>query len=129
MRLVYDDDVPVGLLQVGAVLGVLLQGVDRDDRLVVVVERVVAGRDAAAHPLDADRVELGERDREPVPELLLELRQHALDGQHQDPPTRPRAISSLTRMPASSVFPSPTASAIRIRCRGWRSACRAGSNW
>ena len=85
VRLVDDDDVPVGLLQVGAVLGVLLQGVDRDDRLVVVVERVVAGRDAAAHPLDADRVEPGERDREPVPELLLELRQHALDGQHQDP--------------------------------------------
>ena len=86
VRLVDDDDVPVGLLQVGAVLGVLLQGVDRDDRLVVVVERVVAGRDAAAHPLDADRVEPGERDREPLPELLLELRQHALDGQHQDPP-------------------------------------------
>ena len=38
VRLVDDDDVPVGLLQVGAVLGVLLQGVDRDDRLVVVDE-------------------------------------------------------------------------------------------
>ena len=55
-------------------------------RLVVVVERVVAGRDAAAHPLDADRVEPRERDGEAVPELLLELREHALDGQHQDAP-------------------------------------------
>ena len=86
MRLVDDDDVPVGLLQVVAVLGVLLQRVDRDDRLVVVVERVVAGRDAATHPLDADRVEPREGDGEAVPELLLELREHALDGQHQDAP-------------------------------------------
>ena len=42
---------------------------------------------------------------------------------------RPRAMSSLTRIPASRVFPSPTASAIRIRWRGWRSAWRAGSSW
>ena len=26
-------------------------------------------------------------------------------------------------------FPSSTASAIRMRCRGWRKVCRAGSNW
>ena len=86
VRLVDDDDVPVGLLQVGAVLRVLLQRVDRDDRLVVVVERVVTGRDAAAHPLDADRVEPGEGNGEAVPELLLELREHALDGQNEDAP-------------------------------------------
>ena len=86
VRLVDDDDVPVRLLQIRAVLGVLLQGVDGDDGLVVVVERVVAGRYAAAHALDADRVEPRERDGEAVPELLLELRQHALDGQHQDAP-------------------------------------------
>ena len=89
VRLVDDDDVPVRLLQVRAVLGVLLQGVDGDDRLVVVVERVVAGRDATPHPLDADRVEPHEGDREAVPELLLELREHAPDGQHQDAPPPP----------------------------------------
>ena len=86
VRLVDDDDVPVRLLQVGAVLGILLQRVDRDDRLVVVMERVVAGGDAAAHALDADRVEPGQRDGEAAPELLLELREHALDGQHEDAP-------------------------------------------
>ena len=89
--LVDDDDVPVRLLQVRAVLGVLLEGVDRDDRLVVVVEGIVAGRDTAAHPLDADRVEPRQRDGEAVPELLLELREHALDGQHQNPPAPGRA--------------------------------------
>ena len=33
--LVDDDDVPVGVLEVGAVLGVLLERVDGDDGLVV----------------------------------------------------------------------------------------------
>ena len=55
----------------------------------------MAGRDSAAHALDADRVEPGERDCEAVPELLLELRQHALDGQHQDAPA-PTAGDQLT---------------------------------
>ncbi len=41
------------------------------------------------HPLYADRVEPGERDREAVPELLLELREHALEHQHQNAPAPP----------------------------------------
>ena len=86
VRLVNDDHVPIGLLQVGPVLGVLLQGVNRDDGFVVVVEGVVVRGDAAADALDADGVEAGERDREAVPELLLELGQHALDGEDEDPP-------------------------------------------
>ena len=89
VRLVDDDHVPVRLLQVGAVLRILLQRVDGDDRLVVVVERIVVGRDAAPHPLDADGVEPRERDREPVPELLLELGEHALHREHQDAPGAP----------------------------------------
>ena len=86
MGLVDDDHVPACLLQIGAVLRVLLEGVDGDDGLVVVVERVVVGRDAAAHALYADGIEPHQRDGEAVPELLLELREHALHGQHQDPP-------------------------------------------
>ena len=46
----------------------------------------MAGRDAAPHPLDADGVEPHEGDGEAVPELLLELREHAPHGQHQDAP-------------------------------------------
>ena len=99
VRLVDHDDVPVRLFQVRAVLGVLLQGVDRDDRLVVVVEGVVAGRDPAPHALDADGVEPGQRDGEAVPELLLELREHALDGQHQDP-AAPAARDQLAHQDA-----------------------------
>ena len=89
VRLVDDDDVPLRLLQVGAVLRVLLERIDGDDRLVVVVEGVVVGRDAAAHPLDADGIQAGQGDGEPVPELLLELRQHALYRQHEDAPAAP----------------------------------------
>ena len=84
VRFIDHDDVPVSLLEIGAVLGVLLQRVDGDDRLVVVVERVVVRRDAAAHTLYADRVKPREGDREAVPELLLELGQHALHGQDED---------------------------------------------
>ena len=86
VRLVNDDHVPPGFFEVGPVLGVPLQGVDRDDGLVVVVEGVVVRGDAAADALDADGVEAGERDREAVPELLLELGQHALDGEDEDAP-------------------------------------------
>ena len=89
VRFVDDDHVPVRLLQVGAVLGILIQRVDGDDRLVVVVERIVVGRDAAPHPLDADGVEPRERDGEAVPELLLELGEHALHREHQDAPGAP----------------------------------------
>src|SRR5690606_40930343 len=49
MCLVDDDDVPVGPLQVAAVFIVLLEGVDGDDRLVVVVEGVVVARNIVAH--------------------------------------------------------------------------------
>ncbi len=41
----------------------------------------------------------------------------------------PRRISSARRIPTSMVLPSPTASAIRMRGRGWARACRAGSSW
>ena len=46
-------------------------------------------RYAAPHPLNADGVEPRERDREPVPELLLELGEHALHREHQDAPGAP----------------------------------------
>ena len=85
VRFVDHDHVPVRLLQVGPVLGVLLERVDGDDRLVVVVERVVVGGNPPPDALDADRVQPRERDREAVPELLLELGQHALERQHQNP--------------------------------------------
>ncbi len=42
-------------------------------------------RDAGADALDADGVEADEGDGEPAPQLLLELREHALDGDDEDP--------------------------------------------
>ena len=89
VRLVDDDDVPPRLFEVGAVLRILLQGVDGDDRLVVVVERVVIGRDSAAHPLNADGIQAGQGNDEPVPEFLLKLRQHAFHSKDEDAPPAP----------------------------------------
>ena len=89
VRLVDDDDVPPRLFEVGAVLRILLQGVDGDDRLVVVVERVVIGRDSAAHPLNADGIRAGQGNDEPVPEFLLKLRQHAFHSKDEDAPPAP----------------------------------------
>ena len=48
-------------------------------------ERVAAGGDLLLDPLDADGVEPHERDREAGPQLLLELLQHLLRGDDQDP--------------------------------------------
>ena len=84
VRLVDDDDVPPRLFQIRTVFRVLFEGVDGDDRLVVVVERVVVGRNAAPHPLNADRIQAGEGNREAVPEFLLELGQHALHREHEN---------------------------------------------
>ena len=50
-----DDDVPPSVFEVGAVFAVLLQGIDRDDRPVVVVEGIVVGRDVAADALEAGK--------------------------------------------------------------------------
>ena len=87
VRLVDDDHVPIRILQVGAVFGVLLQGVDGDDGFVVVVERIVVAGNVAPHPLDARRIEPRERNGEAIPELLLELRKHAFQHQHQNAPS------------------------------------------
>jgi hypothetical protein len=86
VRLVDDDQIPPGVFQIVTVLAVALEGIDRDDGAVVVVEWVVVGRDLATDALDAGRVQSGEGDGEAVPKLLLELTHHALGGDHQDAP-------------------------------------------
>ena len=78
MALVDDDDIPPGILKIVAVFEVALEGVDRDDAAVEVVEWVVVRRDAIAHPRQAHRVQPHERDRKPTPPLLLELGEHRL---------------------------------------------------
>ncbi|MCY1307308.1 hypothetical protein D9M70_572200 [compost metagenome] len=69
-----------------AVLAVTLEGIDRDDGAVVVVERVVVGRNITTDALDAGRVQAGERDGKAVPELLLKLTHHAFGGDYEDAP-------------------------------------------
>ena len=84
MALIDDDDIPPGVFQIVAVLQIALEGVDRDDAAVEVVERVVVGRDAVAHPSQADRVQPHQWDREAAPPLLLELGEHGLLRDDED---------------------------------------------
>ncbi|GAA4946765.1 hypothetical protein GCM10023238_11370 [Streptomyces heliomycini] len=84
VRLVDDDRVPADLLQVVLVLVGVLEGVDGDDDPLEGGERVAAGRDLPLDPLDAHRVQPHQRDREPRPQLVLELLQHMLRRDHQD---------------------------------------------
>ena len=84
VALVDDDDVPPGVFEVVAVLQIALERVDGDDAAVEVVERVVVGRDAVAHPRQSHRIEPHQRDGEAAPPFLLELGEHRLLGDHQD---------------------------------------------
>lgn len=77
--------VPVGMFQRVPDLVVTFQGVDRDDGPLELVEHVVMGWDLVPHPPDCSAVEPRKRDREPGPELLLELAQHGPGRDHQDP--------------------------------------------
>ena len=61
-----------------------VEGVDGDDRLVVVVEGVVVARNIVANPLQAGGIQPGERDGKAVPHFLLELGHHALEGEHEN---------------------------------------------
>jgi hypothetical protein len=100
-----DDDVPPGVFEVGAVFAVLFQGVDGDDRLVEVVERVVVRGDVPAHFLEAGGIKAGERDGEAGPDFLLKLGQHGLDGDDQDA-AAPAAFAQLGEQdPAFDGFP------------------------
>ena len=67
MGFVDDDDAPVALVRPNPELGVLFQGVDGNDGLVEVMERVRVGGDSAADPFEPDRVEAHQRYREPRP--------------------------------------------------------------
>lgn len=125
--LVNDDHVPPGVFQVIAILQVALERVDGDDAAVEVVERVVIGRDAVAHPRQANGIEPHQRDGKAAPPLFLERVSMAFCVTTRMRSPRPRWISSVASTPASSVLPRPTASAIRMRARGWRRACKAGS--
>ena len=50
VALINDDDVPPGVLEVIPVLKVVLEGIDRDDAAVEVVERVVIAGNVVANP-------------------------------------------------------------------------------
>ena len=73
MTLVYDYDIPAGLLDIVTELGVVLEGVYRNDGLVVVVKRVLVSRDLSTDLVHTIAVQTDEGNREAVPHLFLEL--------------------------------------------------------
>ena len=73
MTLVYDYDIPAGLLDIVTELGVVLEGVYRNDGLVVVVERVLVSRNLRTDLVHAIAVQTDKGNREAVPHLFLEL--------------------------------------------------------
>jgi hypothetical protein len=90
VALVDDDDVPADLLEPGAVrelfLSVSIETMQRSKyEKGLRLEGIFAD---AGEPLG---VEAHEREREARPQLALELREHALDGDDEDAPARARA--------------------------------------
>src|SRR5712691_1675517 len=73
VTLIDDDDVPPGVLKIVAILKIILQGVDRDDAAVEIIERVVVAGNAVAHPRQPQRIQAHQRNRKAAPPLLLEL--------------------------------------------------------
>ena len=84
MRFINDDDIPVTFLQVGTIFGVLLQCIDGNNGPVKVVEGIVIGGNAGTHSLNAHGIKACKWYREAAPEFLLELREHAFDGENQN---------------------------------------------
>jgi len=78
----HDDD-PAGIIEIDAILAVVLERIDGDDRLVESVERVLVAWDLFSDPLNPHRIQPHQRDREARPVLLLELHQHAFARHHQ----------------------------------------------
>lgn len=90
MRLVDDDQVPVGVLDRVPDLGVPLQRVDRHDGPIELIEYIIVGGDPVPHTPDRSAVQARQWDREPGPEFLLELGEHRPCRDDEDP-VRPSA--------------------------------------
>lgn len=111
--LVINDDVPIGLLKVMAVVDVLFERINGNNGSVKIMERVVIGRDTVAHALQT----LESRRVKPMLKrfkLLLKLAEHGFNASTKMRLPLPRAINSLTKILTSRVLPKPTLSAIKI---------------
>ena len=84
MRLINYDDIPVGVLQVVAILSILLKCIDGDDRLVVVIERVMVRRNSRTDALNTDGIQANKRYGKAAPHFFLKLGKHALNCEHQN---------------------------------------------
>ena len=94
------DDVPAGIIEINAILAVVLERIDGDDRLVEIVERVLVAWDLLPDPLNPHRIQPHQRDRKARPELLLELHQHAFARHHQQAPPPPAPDKFAAEDPA-----------------------------
>lgn len=79
-----DHDIPVRFLKEVLITADVLQRVDADNDAVIDFKRVLVRRDSQPQFGDASGIESDQRQREPVPQLRLKLRQHRLLREHQD---------------------------------------------
>ena len=84
MAFINDDDVPAGLFQPGTELTVILQRIDRDNGLVVVVERILVHRNVHADMIHAGTVETHQWDGEAIPQFFLELGKNTFQSTYKD---------------------------------------------
>ena len=88
--LVDHHAVPPRVLQEMAIAADVLQRIDADDDAVVHLERVLVRRNPQTQFGDPVRIQSDQWDAEAVPQFRLELGQHGLLGEHQNP-VRPAA--------------------------------------
>ena len=122
VRLVDDYQIPPRIPDGRPDLRILLEGVDRYDRAVELIEHVEMRRNPVSHPAYRLAIEPAERDREPRPEFLLELSQHRprRDDEYPAGPTSQGEFRSdqtrLERLSESNVVGDQKPDAILRQC-------------
>ena len=84
VRFVDHNDIPSGTFQINAVFAVAFNGIDGNNRLVIIMKRIVIAREITPDPLDLCGIQTNQRDGKAFPQFFLKLRHHALDRDHKN---------------------------------------------
>ena len=85
MAFIDDDNVPPSVFKVVTVFQIAFQRINGNDAAVKVIKGVVIGRDAISHTSQSYRIQTDKGDRETTPPFLLELCQHRLRRDNENP--------------------------------------------
>ena len=84
MRLIDDNNIPAGILQMDTVFTVPLDRVDGNDGFVIVMERIMVAGQIPTDTLNLGGIQADQRNGKTLPHFLLELGHHALDGHNEN---------------------------------------------